>query len=92
MADAMRLIDANALIDYLKKLDFEGGTKTRNQAGNEVLHIHMPQVIRQAPAVDAVEVVRCKACHWWRKINQKKTDAGYAVTKCFRLMIARLTL
>ena len=57
MANEVRLIDANALIEYLKKLDFEGGTKTRSQAGNEVIHIHMPQIIQQAPTVDAVEVV-----------------------------------
>ena len=60
MANEKRLIDANALTEYLKRLDFEGGTRTRCQAGNEVLHIHMPQIIQQAPTVDAVEVVHGK--------------------------------
>lgn len=57
MSDKKRLIDANELIDYVKRLSFEGGTRTRNIAGNEVLHFHMPNVINKQPTVDAVEVV-----------------------------------
>lgn len=78
MSDKKRLIDANELIDYVKRLSFEGGTRTRNIAGNEVLHFHMPNVINKQPTVDAVEVVhgrwvhgfsvRCSVCN------------GYALT------------
>lgn len=31
----------------------------------------MKKHIKEATVVDAVEVVRCKECHWWRKINAK---------------------
>lgn len=60
-----RLIDANELLDFVKRLEFEGGTKTRTQAGQEVLDIHIPQIVAKIRSIDAVEVVRCKDCMHW---------------------------
>ena len=57
MANEKRLIDANELLDFVKGLKFHGGTKTRTQAGQEVLDIHIPHIVANIPTVDAVEVV-----------------------------------
>ena len=65
MENNKRLIDANELLDFVKRLKFEGGTKTRTQAGQEVLDIHIPQIVAKIRTVDAVEVVRCKDCMYW---------------------------
>lgn len=79
MSDKKRLIDANEFIDYVKRLSFEGGTRTRNIAGNEVLHFHMPNVINAQPTVDAVEVVHGR----WRIIdfkgNVECSECGYTM-------------
>ena len=53
----MRLIDADALI--IDRIETE-------MASNEMgLYISKNQ-IDHAPAVDAVEVVRCGECKWWK--------------------------
>lgn len=54
----MRLIDADALESSL---------------GVEEEDIYAKIVIREAPEIDAVEVVRCEECFWWdkAKVNKK---------------------
>ena len=35
------------------------------------MYARMKMHINEATVVDAVEVVRCKDCHWWRHINKR---------------------
>jgi hypothetical protein len=62
MATEKRLIDANALKKRLDSLEASGGHKYYRKGMDDVLHFHMPNIINEAPTVDAVEVVRCKDC------------------------------
>ena len=66
MATEKRLIDANAL---LKEID---GIHQRHYANSSYQFIHdfflaMFRRIKNAPTVDAVEVVRCKDCDYYEK-------------------------
>ena len=56
------LIDRRALLATLNDLEATGGHKYYLKGANDVLHDIMPQIIADEPAVDAVEVVRCKNC------------------------------
>lgn len=40
--------------------------------------------IKNAPTVDAVEVVRCKDCHWWRLVN-KRNGCGICSHEVFSI-------
>ena len=55
MANEKRLIDANALMDYINKNHSYSGLPM-------AAHILTMELLTYAPAVDAVEVVRCKDC------------------------------
>ena len=57
-----RLIDADALKDKLMNLEASGGHKYYRKGMDDTLHFHVPNIIDNAPSVDAVEVVRCKDC------------------------------
>ena len=64
MATEKRLIDANALID---KAYWHGEPHTYDcfyPEGTEAVDV---DDIENAPTVDAVEVVRCKDCRFYRK-------------------------
>ena len=59
------LISRRTLLNALNKMDAEYGLSfTRNMGAT---------VIYNAPAVDAVEVVRCNDCKWWK---QNREDIG----------------
>lgn len=61
----MRLIDANRLFDSIQRIkgQFIAGV------GEVVNTIDIFEQIKDAPIVDAIEVVRCKDCkHWHREI------------------------
>ena len=77
MANEKRLIDANAL---LKEID---GIHQRHYANSSYQFIHdvflaMFRKIKNAPTVDAVEVVRCKDCKFAHGIDS--TEPMYACT------------
>jgi hypothetical protein len=57
MANEKRLIDANALKKRLDSLEASGGHKYYRKGMDDTLHFHMPNIIDEAPTVDAVEVV-----------------------------------
>lgn len=64
MANEKRLIDANALLEKAHWIIRSDGTR--------VFAVHAEDV-ENAPAVDAVEVVRCKDCeHWGRRTENKE--------------------
>ena len=69
MANEKRLIDANALKDALSNLEASGGHEYYRKGMDDTLHFHMPNIIDDAPTVDAVEVVRCKDCKHAKKIK-----------------------
>ncbi len=70
MANEKRLIDADALMDSFRRYIAERHDRERcvseencNTCERECL---WRRVVKNAPAVDAVEVVRCKDCKWWQ--------------------------
>ena len=60
----MRLIDADALIEHAELKEW-GLTKN--------LWINA-EVFRNAPTVDAVPVVRCRDCKWWKEETEYEWD------------------
>ena len=67
----MRLIDANRLFDSMRRIkgQFVAGV------GDVVNTIDVFEQIKDAPTVDAVEVVRCGRCEWW-KCNPNTEEYG----------------
>ena len=61
MANEKRLIDANALI-----AQFSGGEALKSIA-ESTYDAMFVAALRDAPTVDAVEVVRCKDCAHWHQ-------------------------
>ena len=74
MATEKRLIDANALIDWLSKhTGFRGNCEDCPDI--DCLDCIIENAIKNAPEVDAVEVVRCKDCkHYHQYRVGKSTD------------------
>ena len=62
MASEKRLIDANALKEYLNSLEASGGHKYYRKGVDDTLHVHIPNIVDEQSTVDAVKVVRCKDC------------------------------
>ena len=52
--DVSDLIDRTAVLERFKAENYERS---------------MIAIVREAPGVDAVEVVRCKDCKWWHDLN-----------------------
>ena len=68
MANEKRLIDANGLWSDIMMLPHNGDMISSQE---------VEQAIKDAPTVDAVEVVRCKDCsYWW--------DRGFGKGTCDR--------
>lgn len=61
MADEKRLIDANALLEKFKDICGEHFCFRCHQYVRDFT-IDLADAIREAPAVDAIEVVRCQNC------------------------------
>lgn len=53
----MRLIDADAVLEELKRMEVE-------MMPAKLAHIYTAVVIEDSPTIDAVPVVRCKDCKW----------------------------
>lgn len=66
----MRLIDADKLMEELDNIVYT----RRATADRHMLQII--SVIRDAPTVDAVEVIRCKNCKKWERNTLIFTDCG----------------
>lgn len=64
MENEKRLIDANALIDWLSK---HTGFRSNCEDCPDIdcLDCIIENAIKNAPTVDAVEVVRCEKCHYY---------------------------
>ena len=58
----MRLIDADALEEAMWPFERIGWEKGWNDA--------LSVVMKNAPTVDAVPVVRCKDCKWWNDYEE----------------------
>ena len=52
MAGEKRIIDIAGILE-----DYESGL---------IFHMEFPEVLRQAPTVNAVEVIRCGECMYWK--------------------------
>ena len=64
MANEKRLIDANALVDWLTKhTGFRGNCEDCTEI--DCLDCIVENAIKNTPTVDAVEVVRCKDCNYF---------------------------
>ena len=75
MVHEKRLIDANALKEYLNSIEASGGHAYYRKGMDDTLHFHMPNIIDDAPTVDAVEVVHAK----WKYYHKQKIAV---CTKC----------
>ena len=80
MENEKRLIDANELDSKLDALAKKYAAQGRFEAAKDYSFVQT--VLLSAPTVDAVEVVRCKDCHWWRHIN-KRNDCGICQHEVF---------
>ena len=71
----MRLIDADALKDKLQNLAYDdwnqGVSTTWANAYGEVA-----EIVDQEPTADAVEVVLCKDCKWWKREENQVGEIG----------------
>ena len=63
MATEQRLIDANDLWSDIMMLPHNGDMISSEE---------VEQAIKEAPTVDAVEVVRCKECQHWQKRHETR--------------------
>ena len=90
MANEKRLIDANALwlvfSEEAKKIEI--GVKDHRKLAVSKLLIHWcMEKVAKAPTVDAVPVIRCKDCKYWKDVVLKTTehekfcDIGFYKTK-----------
>ena len=86
----MRLIDADALDAemYHKSFEVDDGRNVWN-SGLWIRYKIFEEAIRDAPTVDAVPVVRCKDCKWWKAEKEECYewyDSPYAPANgyCFR--------
>ena len=65
-----RLIDVTELLDNLNSLNSTDygsmGDYKAHRAAKEVLN-DVYRVVTAAPTIDAVEVVRCRECKYWKK-------------------------
>lgn len=69
----MRLIDADAL-EYIRVQIFHGLNEDGTPCVGGYNAVLMSCAVKDAPTVDAVEVVRCKDCKQWRR-NVGFTDS-----------------
>lgn len=63
------LIDRKALIKAAEKKKFAIADNTHPYKAVEIVGKYFREVVDNAPAVDAVEVMRCKECKYWDKIG-----------------------
>lgn len=66
----MRLIDADALIERIKETEYiwdgdDDGHKKHDIS--DLIRTLEISLIEDVPTVDAVEVVMCRDCKWWRE-------------------------
>lgn len=72
MVDKRRAIDANELLKYVG-----------NKFGFMISKRELLQAIEMQPTMDAVEVVRCKDCKYYRESEHPERSG---IKFCFRLM------
>lgn len=61
-----RLIDVNAVIRKIQKAHKKIIEKYGSADGADIVIEVIVEFLKKAPSVDAVEVVRCKDCKWWK--------------------------
>lgn len=80
MENEKRLIDANEALGKFKELP-----DLQHFAERYVLYDSACNVLKNAPTVDAVEVVRCQNCGWWHRHKSGDLSRGvcdkYAMSK-----------
>lgn len=79
MATEKRLIDANECLELLG--DAEWDASLEDQCEAETVHKCI-RLIKGIPAVDAVEVVRCKDCRWAEPYERMDSKIGYYCKFC----------
>lgn len=71
MENKRRLIDADLMAleesEAYMKVQTSGSVSPVTYGINSVVHRKIQELIASAPTVDAVEVVRCKDCDWYRE-------------------------
>ena len=76
----MRLIDAGALLEnFHKKRKPQEGADNTNQRHRYMQFLGDCEAIRNAPTIDAVPVIRCKDCKFFKP---QFNEDGYYTTNC----------
>lgn len=70
-----RYIDADKLVEEMQRCSYETWSKDVNRAWwAQAVKIkdNIVHCIERQPTADVVEVVRCKDCKWWKRMNGDK--------------------
>lgn len=87
----MRLIDADAFIEYLEDTDYSGAPDTLwEYTPQDITRMEIYEIKCQ-PTVDAVEVVRCKDCAFWKNNLTYQDRNGETWGDCLNLNKGPLT-
>lgn len=79
----MRLIDADAMMKHLENLFCDNCDTPRKIGWCDVCdYKYFMDEMKKEPTVDAVEVVRCKDCKWYKESNHSEL---YPMRFCYRL-------
>ena len=72
-----RLIDADALDKTVQRLNEMGWGITRDD------YKRIDRVLFEMPTIDAVEVVRCKDCKWWKSKYMRLGERKVCVIEAY---------
>lgn len=71
MVMAMRLIDADALLETLKRKYPQWYTGKPKDSWMHYAWLVYHRAVEDAPTIDAVPVIRCRDCRWWDKQKEQ---------------------
>lgn len=79
----MRLIDGDKLLKQFEVIgECEDCEHICEQDGNYCDYMKMRNLIKHAPTIDAVPVVRCEECCYWRPPTNAEQEDGSTVGHC----------
>ena len=80
MANEKRLIDANALMDVIRKHEYLLATKY-GSIDYGMFTLGIQQAVDEQPTIDAVEVIRCKHCKYHKDTSVPEYKHCYMIDK-----------
>ena len=78
----MKLIDADLLMHWVEKLEaYNVGRTSCFKKPKGLTPEGMRHMIDTMPTVDAVPVVRCKDCKWWKEYHCTNINGAFGVVE-----------